>query len=189
MFTNCAQGFVVSSLCFFFGASAVFGIDAYEGEGKAHVLDDGRILNKYSNASKDPTAIVIDGGEQHFLIGDGTTNRILAPGKPIPSGTKTKMSLDGDGSKSAGEFSGTVTLAILSSGEWSLQVQDDEKLLLEYHFIDAGELVGGGGCEVGEGCGGGCRCSGCAACWCFCGLFNDPHCICLFPYPNLVVSG
>jgi len=189
MFSRCAQSFMVSSLCVVFGSPVALGIDAHEGEGKAYVLDDGRILIKYSNASEDPTALIIDGGAQHFLIGDGTTNRILAPGKPIPSGTKTKMPLDGDGSKCAGEFAGTVTLATLSSDLWSLQVRDDDKLLLEYQFIDAGsELVGGGFCEVGEGCGGGCRCSGCAACWCFCGLFNDPHCICLFPYPNLVVS-
>lgn len=166
------------------GATAV-ALDPYTGAGKIHVLSDGRLLIEHHEPAQDGTAFLIEDGTSHFLISDGTKARIISPLEVVPSGTKTKVPFTGDGSQSVGEFAGTVRLTSPAEDEWLMQVEDDGTVIFEYRFASLGQGAQAGGCYVPSSCGGGCSCTACVICWCFCGLFNDPHCICIFPYPEL----
>lgn len=113
----------------------------------------------------------------HYLISNGTKSTLLAPGATTPSGTKTKVKLDGAGCNVVGEFNGTLCVDNQGNDQWSIAVYDSSNtLIFEYLLGQTGTASGSGGCEVT--CpGGGCSCSAPGICWCFCGLFGEPHCI------------
>ncbi len=169
----------VAALCFSLVSSAALadGPTPYQGSGTVYVIEDGRVAIEYASGERAAEALLIDRASEHFLITNGTTASILAPGVPVPSGTTSKIKLAGTGCNAVGQYAGTLTLRCEASGNWRVQVAAGNVTTFDYLFdYQAEASMPSGGCVV-HCPQGSCSASGPGINWCFCGLFGEPHCV------------
>lgn len=172
-------------------ATTAFGLPAlaadlspYAGQGRVTVVNDGTVVLEFLDPAADAAALVVDDADQQYLISDGTTSSILAPGKPVPPETKTKVPLVGSdpssGACAIGVFVGTVSFTQGSEGDWDLDVSSGGAPIFAYKFTDGGAATRAPSCHV-ECDHGSCDCNESLVCICFCGLFGEPWCISIIP--------
>jgi hypothetical protein len=152
------------------------GLQAFKGCGVVYVIQDGRVAIEYTSGSVEANGLSIDQVSDHYLISDGTKSSLLAPGQSVPPGTKTRTRLNVTGCETVGQFEGSLSVTGQQDGSWVIEVRNGTTLMFSYHYQENAVSNATGGCSV-QCAHGSCSCSAPGLCWCFCGLFGEPHCI------------
>lgn len=159
--------------------AAVADLEEYTGTGTVYVIENGRVVIEYTSPAEEADGLVIDDVSEHFLISSGATATLLPPWESTPPGTTSKTKLNGTGSSAIGQYQGTLSVTENADGSWHVAVVGGSLITSFYYdFNFLTEVVPGTCCT--QVCGEDWCNSNAEVCWCFCGVFGEPHCIGLF---------
>jgi hypothetical protein len=167
----------------------------YSGPGEVFVLGDGRIVVLMPETQPDALGFYVESAGELYLSHAGqdfylsSDNASTAREQTRASTVALRMPLattEGYASRAVLHIAGHVTLAEDTTEAYSLIASDTAGQTFATSF-----KLGGGAAATAQGSSctvdcdqngiADCTCSGFAVCWCFCGLFHEPHCIGLFP--------
>jgi len=174
---------------------------ASDGQAEVFVLSDGRVVVTEDDRGqhlglqiKASSPVYLGyGGNEFFLFSDSANDADKSV-RMMPAVLRAPLAADPEGCANAVlHIAGHVQITQDTEGQWTLRVVDDSMHAFGLTF----DVVGSGVADVPQGAraprctatcvNGSCECEGYHVCWCFCGVFGEPHCIGLFPGEELTI--